>query len=91
MKTVILAGVRVPGDVSVIGFDGIEFSEVVTPTLTTICQPRYELGRVGARLLLERLRDGTSPASVYLDAPLIVRDSTAAPAAAIRARRQAVI
>jgi LacI family transcriptional regulator, repressor for deo operon, udp, cdd, tsx, nupC, and nupG len=91
MKTVSLAGVRVPGDVSVIGFDGIEFSEVVTPTLTTICQPRYELGRVGARLLLERLRDGTSPASVYLDAPLIVRDSTAAPAAAIRARRQAVI
>jgi LacI family repressor for deo operon, udp, cdd, tsx, nupC, and nupG len=79
MKAVGAAGARVPEDISVVGFDGIEFSEVVTPNLTTVCQPRYELGRAGARLLLERLKGGTPPASLYLPAPLLMRDSTAAP------------
>jgi LacI family repressor for deo operon, udp, cdd, tsx, nupC, and nupG len=79
MKTVMEAGVRVPDDLSVVGFDGIEFAEYVTPTLTTIQQPRNEIGRTGARLLLEELATGTRPKSVKLEAPLIVRDSTAPP------------
>ncbi len=88
MKTVTLRGVRVPEDVSVVGFDGIQFSEVVAPTLTTIRQPRHELGRVGARLILECLK-GEMPASTYLDAPLLVRESTAPPPKlAGRARRR---
>ena len=92
MKTVMEGGVRVPEDLSVVGFDGIEFSEFVTPTLTTIQQPRHEIGRQGARTLIEALRDGTRPKSVRLDAPLLVRDSTAPPtlpegAAALRDAR----
>ena len=79
MKTVMEAGVRVPGDLSVVGFDGIEFAEFVTPTLTTIQQPRNEIGRTGARVLLEALSNGTRPQSVKLEAPLIIRDSTAPP------------
>ena len=55
MKTVMEAGVRVPEDLSIVGFDGIEFAEFVTPTLTTIQQPRHEIGRTGARVLLEAL------------------------------------
>ena len=47
MKTVMEGGVRVPEDLSVVGFDGIEFAEFVTPTLTTIQQPRHEIGRTG--------------------------------------------
>jgi LacI family transcriptional regulator, repressor for deo operon, udp, cdd, tsx, nupC, and nupG len=92
MNTVALGGVRVPKDVSIVGFDGIEFSDVVTPTLTTICQPRHELGRAGARLLLERLKGDTRPASIYLDAPLLVRESTAPPPQrAERARRRSSV
>jgi LacI family repressor for deo operon, udp, cdd, tsx, nupC, and nupG len=88
MNTVTLGGVRVPEDVSIVGFDGIEFSEVVKPMLTTICQPRHELGRVGARLLLECLKGETRPASTYLEAPLLVRESTAPPPqVAARTRR----
>jgi LacI family repressor for deo operon, udp, cdd, tsx, nupC, and nupG len=88
MKTVMEAGVRVPDDLSVVGFDGIEFAEFVTPTLTTVQQPRHEIGRNGARTLIEALNKGTRPKSVKLDAPLIVRDSTAAPRPAPKVRRR---
>ena len=77
MKTVSLGGVRVPQDVSVVGFDGIEFSDFVTPQLTTVSQPRHELGRVGARLLIKALNGSSTRGGVYLDAPLLLRGSTA--------------
>jgi LacI family repressor for deo operon, udp, cdd, tsx, nupC, and nupG len=79
MKTVRNAGVRVPEDVSVVGFDGIEFAEFVTPTLTTIRQPRHELGSRGARLLLDALAGEKPNGSIYVDAPLLLRDSTTTP------------
>jgi LacI family repressor for deo operon, udp, cdd, tsx, nupC, and nupG len=88
MKTVMEAGVRVPDDLSVVGFDGIEFAEFVTPTLTTIQQPRNEIGRTGARMLLKALATGTRPRSVRLEAPLIARDSTAPPRVASRAGKR---
>ena len=77
MKTVSLGGVRVPQDVSVVGFDGIEFSDFVTPQLTTVSQPRHELGRVGARMLIKALNGSSTRGGVYLDAPLLLRGSTA--------------
>ena len=52
IKGVRAAGLRVPDDVSVVGFDGIAFADYVDPVLTTFRQPRRELGRAGARLLL---------------------------------------
>jgi LacI family transcriptional regulator, repressor for deo operon, udp, cdd, tsx, nupC, and nupG len=79
MKTVMEGGVRVPEDLSIVGFDGIDFSEFVTPTLTTIQQPRHEIGRTGARVLLEAIAKSAPPRSVKLAAPLIIRDSTAPP------------
>ena len=87
MKIVMEGGVRVPEDLSVVGFDGIEFSEFVTPTLTTIQQPRHEIGRQGARSLIEALRDGTRPNSARLDAPLLIRDSTAPPRRSLKVLR----
>jgi LacI family repressor for deo operon, udp, cdd, tsx, nupC, and nupG len=81
MKTVRNAGVRVPEDVSVVGFDGIEFAEFVTPTLTTIRQPRHELGSRGARLLLDALAGEKPNGSIHVEAPLLLRESTTAPPA----------
>ena len=78
IKTVTGAGVAVPDEVSVIGFDGIEFADYCEPTLTTIRQPRRELGAAGARALLASLqgvpRDGDNP--IVLPGELLIRDST---------------
>lgn len=73
------AGVRVPRDVSVIGFDGIRLATYTTPALTTVVQPIYQLGRAAAELLLDRIEAPQEPRTVVLDTTLEVRDSTAPP------------
>ncbi|PHP66336.1 LacI family transcriptional regulator [Zhengella mangrovi] len=78
------AGIRVPQDVSVVGFDDIETARFYIPPLTTIRQPRSDLGAAAADLLLRLLEHpGTAPSSGIETLPvdLIVRASTAAPAA----------
>lgn len=77
-------GLSVPGDISVVGFDGIEMSEYFVPPLTTILQDRPEIGRRAARMLLARLnRSGTtaSDRSAMVPVELVVRASTAPPKA----------
>ncbi len=81
IKTVRDAGLRVPEDISVFGFDGIAFADFVEPTLTTFRQPRRELGRIGAGLLMRRIAGepiAPGEARVRLDAVLLDRSSTAA-------------
>ena len=77
-------GVRVPDDVSVIGFDDIEVSGYFVPALTTIKQPRVEIGRVAAQMLFDLIQgepeDGA--ANPRLDVTLVERDSTAPPPSA---------
>ena len=77
MKMVSAAGRGVPGDVSVVGFDGIDVARFVQPSLTTMRQPRYELGRTGARALL-RTVNGLEPdfQALRLPAPLVLGAST---------------
>jgi LacI family transcriptional regulator len=74
-------GLAVPGDISVVGFDGIALGDFVTPSLTTVVQPRYEAGQTAFRLLLERIDDGNarSPRAIGLETALVVRESTAPP------------
>ena len=74
-------GFSVPEDVSVIGFDDIEVSGFFVPALTTISQPRLELGRMAARMLLDRINGQSHHEGLHpqLDVTLVVRDSTAAP------------
>lgn len=73
-----LAGVRVPQDVSVMGFDDIHFAQAFSPALSTIRQPRSEMGTAAMRLLLALLADA-APGPVALPFTLMPRDSTAPP------------
>lgn len=72
-------GFAVPRDVSVIGFDDIELASHLTPALTTIRQPKRDLGRAAACIILDRIA-GREIAEVTLLAPrLMLRESTAQP------------
>ncbi|TCS60939.1 LacI family DNA-binding transcriptional regulator [Varunaivibrio sulfuroxidans] len=64
-------GVRVPDDVSVIGFDGIAVGSHQHPTLTTVVQPSREMGQTAARQLLDCLNGGNAPTGAVL--PHILR------------------
>lgn len=73
-------GVRVPQDVSVIGFDDAFHAKHMWPPLTTVRQPMDAIGEAAARLLLELLANPTSgPLRSVIDTELIVRSSVAAP------------
>jgi LacI family repressor for deo operon, udp, cdd, tsx, nupC, and nupG len=76
MRTLISAGVRVPEDISVAGFDDIEFAAVVEPPLTTIHQPRRELGQAGAAVLLDVMSGRKAQPRVRLATGIVVRAST---------------
>ena len=73
-------GVRVPQDLSVIGFDDIDLDEYVTPALTTIHQPINQLGEEAAHLLFKRMATKGELATQVTRMPveLVVRQSTAA-------------
>ena len=72
------AGLNVPGDVSVVGFDDILSAAYATPSLTTVRQPLAEMGRRGAKVLLERIADRKKPfaTDIFMESELIVREST---------------
>jgi DNA-binding LacI/PurR family transcriptional regulator len=76
-------GVRVPADLSVVGFDDIRFSQYVRPRLTTIRSPLERLAQVGVELLFERLAGGDAGARTeVLPVELIVRESAGPPPSA---------
>ncbi|MBJ6581468.1 DNA-binding transcriptional regulator CytR [Enterobacter roggenkampii] len=72
-------GLRIPKDLSIIGFDNISLSEFCDPPLSTVAQPRYQIGREAMLLLLDQLHGQTvSSGSRLLDCELIVRGTTQA-------------
>lgn len=73
------AGIRVPDDVSVIGFDDIPFGRISNPRLTTVTQRAESLGTLGVEMLAEALMHGELPPSRLLPATLIIRESTGVP------------
>lgn len=82
ISTLRMHGMRVPEDVSVVGFDDIELSEFYVPALTTVRQDRHALGTSAARLLLECIHaDGAisnkHSGPVMIDVNLVVRQSAA--------------
>jgi len=71
------AGLDVPGDISVIGYDGIRLAGLRSVNLTTVAQPLDELGRLASRRLLERLDDPSRPARHdRVSSNLVVRGTT---------------
>jgi LacI family transcriptional regulator len=73
-------GLRVPEDVSVVGFDDIQGAAFHNPSLTTIRQPLQQMGTVAARILLQRIRgQATFPDVVPIHPELVIRESTCPP------------
>lgn len=78
MVTLKMHGMRVPEDVSVVGFDDIRFARYCDPTLTTIAQPKNQLGGEAMTMLIEALNGGeVSPRKRVLPTELVIRRSTA--------------
>ncbi len=76
------AGLRIPQDISVVGFDGIELSAYTQPALTTMAVPRGELAAQAFRSLLRHKEDGAkffSSKEYVIEPRLLVRQSTGAP------------
>ncbi|MHB1394480.1 MAG: LacI family DNA-binding transcriptional regulator [Clostridia bacterium] len=68
---------RVPEDIAVVGFDDISFASMFNPALTTIAQPKYDLGCAAMELLLKQMNgEVIEPQSLYLEHELIIREST---------------
>jgi LacI family transcriptional regulator len=69
------AGLRAPRDVSVVGFDDEAFGEYCLPSLTTVSQPLFEIGRAAVQHVLAHLRGDAQPLPSFR-APLRIRDSS---------------
>jgi LacI family repressor for deo operon, udp, cdd, tsx, nupC, and nupG len=71
------AGLSVPKDLAVVGFDDIDVATMGEPQLTTVAQPQHDLGRVSMEVLLRQLRgESTVPEDIDLPHELRIREST---------------
>jgi LacI family transcriptional regulator len=73
------AGLRCPEDVSVIGYDDIPMSGLLTPSLSTMHYPGYEMGLEAAGLILAQMNEKVATRTVLLRSQLLARGSTARP------------
>lgn len=71
-------GLRVPEDLSVVGFDDVEYASIFRPMLTTVSQPCYSLGKISSTMLLKQIATGEKGGAVFLEHKMILRDSSAA-------------
>lgn len=72
-------GLRIPEDLSLVGFDDLFLAEYMDPPLTTMRQPMWEMGRAAARMLFDLLEGKATVENLQMPAELVVRQSTAAP------------
>ena len=80
METCREAGLRVPEDVGIVGFDDLPFSALLTPSLTSVRQPAREMGFRAATLLFDLLEGGAARGTEVLQASVQVRSSVVPPA-----------
>jgi LacI family transcriptional regulator len=77
-------GLRLPGEISLVGFDDVPWMSMVEPGITVVAQPTVEMGVRAAQLLLRRFADpACEPQVECLEPTLVTRGSTAAPAAVL--------
>jgi len=79
------AGLRVPDDISVIGFDDIPNAAYTRPSLTTVRQPLLEMGEIAARTLLDRIEKRSEYVpEIAIEPQLVIRESTGKARACLR-------
>ncbi|HLZ64445.1 MAG TPA: substrate-binding domain-containing protein [Ktedonosporobacter sp.] len=78
MRGLIKRGISIPGDIALVGYDDVEFASVLATPLTSIRQPKYELGRAAAELLLDEASNPTTHQHKHIvyQPELVVRESS---------------
>ncbi|WP_319501520.1 LacI family DNA-binding transcriptional regulator [uncultured Draconibacterium sp.] len=82
LSTIILLnekGIKVPEDIAIVGFSNEPFSELVTPSISTIKQPGFEMGQKAAELLIKQISSKVKPKSyetIMMETELVIRDSS---------------
>jgi len=80
MRALADQGIRIPEDILVMGYDGIEVGRYMVTPLTTIAQPFAQIGKEGMEVLLKRIRDPHAPArKIMFEGELLIRESTKRP------------
>jgi DNA-binding LacI/PurR family transcriptional regulator len=72
-------GLKVPEDLSVVGFDDISISKLINPELTTVAQPTQAKGKLAAELLVKFIRGECGPSHHILNTKLVIRASVSSP------------
>ena len=75
MKELDRRGIRVPGDISVVGFDNTAVSEMFIPSITTVAQPQYTMGFNAMDLLIQKMNGSADVAGQMLTHEIVIRDS----------------
>lgn len=68
---------KIPEDIAIIGFDNIDITTIITPSITTVNQPRFDIGFQSLELLLEKIRkENAVEKQIFLETTLILRETT---------------
>jgi LacI family transcriptional regulator len=78
MQSLTERGLSIPGDMAVVGYDDVEFAALLAPSLTSVSQPKYQLGRTAAELLLQECAAGADHVhrQVMYQPELVIRESS---------------
>lgn len=77
IRAIVEAGKKVPDDISVVGFDGLGHHLLTSPHITTVQQPIFEIGRLLAETLVNKIMGNTSPVKTLIKPTLITKESVA--------------
>jgi len=69
-------GITIPGDLAIIGFDNVKMSSIIEPNLTTVDQPKYEIGKKAMELLIRLINGELPKKQIVLKDKLMIREST---------------
>jgi LacI family transcriptional regulator len=77
MKSASAHGIKIPRDLSIVGFDDLPYASMVYPSLTTIAQPKYEIGVYAAQRIIALIEGKEALEELVLEPELVIRHSTA--------------